>query len=379
VDRDAGIRAIHNVHGEIISKNRGSQVASLDMAPLANSVPEQISRMKGWGEDIAGVHDASLGRTPQGVRTGIGIAELKQSDSVAQDDLVDNLEDFLTDVAFKILKKVAQNVSNYQVVRDLGVREGDEKYFAVIGQPFAKGKKRAGDEMGRPGQVKIGPDWFDVAEVGEENTIRVTVGSWLGYTKEALQQKVLQYYQAGIIDQATCLKLLEFGDIDSIIQQTRREATLKRATTAPQGQGGQQTDQYDLAMAENDMILAGRVQNAQDATALVSPDQDHLVHVAVHQDALGQGMDAIVGALIEAHQVMMESGAGMPLQMNQPPGQAPMPQPGQQAQPPQGQVPPQAPPGPPPGQQLPQQNLEAVSGQNANNAAMALPGNGGGV
>lgn len=380
VDRDAGIRAIHNVHGEIISKNRGAQIQSLDLAPLASSVPEQIDRMLRYGMDISGIHEATLGSMPTGMRSGIGVAELKQADSNSQDDLVDNLEDFLTAVAFKILGKIAKNYSSYKVIKDLGIREGDQKYFAVIGKDFAKGKKRSGDRLGKPGQVKIGPDWFDVAEIGDDNTIRVSIGSWLGYTKEALQQKVLTYYQIGLIDQQTTLGLLEFGDIDSIIQKTRVETILKKAITNPNAQGGQQVDQYDLAMAENDMFMDGTVQTPKDAMGMVKDDQDHMVHIAVHQDALGRGFDPIVGAHIEAHQIHMENGvrgmAAMP-QIAPQPGAAPqggpgmMPQQQQQGQPqqPQGQVPPPAPPGPPPGQQLPQQNMPQALAQNQSQAA----------
>lgn len=378
VDRDAGIRAIHNVHGEIISKNRGAQIQSLDLAPLANSVPEQITRMLRYGMDIAGVHEATLGAVPSGVRTGIGIAELKQADSTSQDDLVDNLEDFLSDVAFKILKKIAENYSSYKVIKDLGVREGDQKYFAVIGKKYAKGKKRSGDAMGKPGQVKIGPDWFDVAEIGDDNAIRVTVGSWLGYTKEALQQKVLTYYQIGLIDQSTALGLLEFGDIDSIIQKTRVESILKKAMTNPNNQGGQQIDQYDLAMAENDMFLDGTVKTSQEAMGMVKDDQDHMVHIAVHQDALGRGFDDVVGAHIHAHQIHLENGVSQmatapmmpPAGGQQPPMGGMPPQMGQQ--PPQGQVPQAQPQGPPPGQGLPQSDMSQAMTQNTNNAALNM-------
>lgn len=360
VDRDAGVRAIHNVHGEIISKNRGSSVESLDMAPLASSVPEQIERMVKYSMDISGVHEATLGSVPTGMRSGIGVAELKQADSNSQDDLVDNLEDFLTEVAMKILKKIAQNYTSYKVIKDLGVREGDQKYFAVIGKKAAKGKTRAGDRLGKPGQVKIGPDWFDVAEIGDDNNIRVTIGSWLGYTKEALQQKVQAYFQIGLIDQATALKLLEFGDIDTIIQKSRIEAILKRPPN--QTQPGQ-VDQYDLALSENDMVLEGKVPTAKDAFDLVTADQDHMVHIAVHQEGMGRGFDDILGALIEAHQIQLESGlAGqMPPQAAQQPAPAP-----------QGQVPPPAAPGLPPGQGLPQQNIPEVMSANTEQAATAM-------
>lgn len=306
VDRDSGVRAIHNIHGEIISKNRGADVRSLDMAPLPVAVPQQIERMWRYLEDVSGIHEASLGRIPTGVKTGVGIAELKQSDATSQDDLVDNLEDFLVDVARKILKKIAKNYNAFKVIKDLGIREGDEKYFVAISQSAAKGKLENA-RLGKNGikQVKIGPDWLDVVEIGEDNNVRVRIGSWLGYTKEALQQKVMAYYQMQLIDQTTALRLLEFGDIDSIVQQTRIEALLKRSIQQQPGQPGQ-PDQLSLAQTENEMMLEGKEMP-------VSELDDHVVHVAIHQEALGRGFDEIVGVHLEKHQIYLGSiGSAIP-------------------------------------------------------------------
>lgn len=316
-------------------------------------------------EDISGIHEASLGRVPSGVKTGVGIAELKQADATSQDDLVDNLEDFLTEVAFKMLRKIAQNYSGYQVIKDLGVREGDEKYFVAIGKKFTKNRTRSGDSLGKEGQVKIGPDWFDVAEIDDDNNIRVQVGSWLGYTKEALQQKVLQYYQMQLIDQKTALKLLEFGDLDDIVQQTRIEGLLKKNLGAP-GMPGE-VDQLGLAMTENEMMIEGKDMPA-------SENDDHLVHIAIHQEALNRGMDELVGTHIEQHQVFLESGVGLPGEMPQQPMGGGLGVDPNQARNNaiQGQQP--APPGPPPGQQLPQQNLEAVMAQLETGAGEAMSG-----
>jgi hypothetical protein len=384
VDKDSGVKQIHNVHGEIISKNRGSDVKALDMSPLPVAVPQQIERMWRYLEDISGLHEASLGRIPTGVKSGVGVAELKQADATSQDDLVDNLEDFLEEVARKLLKVVAENMDSYQIVRDLGVREGEEKYFVVIGEKFSKQKKKT-VVPGHEGQIKIGPDWFDVVEIKNDNHIRVSVGSWLGYTKEAMQQKVIQYYQLQLIDQTTALRLLEFGDIDSIVQKSRIEALLKRP---PQmGANGQpETDQYSLAMSENDMMLDGTIKTSRDAISLVEKDQDHIVHIAIHQDALGRGADEIIGVHIDAHQHFL--GLNSPIggqngldvrdslargqNPNQPGPQAPtqpssaMPQPGMPSAP--------APMGAPPGQQLPQQNVQQSLAQTQQAAEQSTGG-----
>lgn len=300
IDKDSGVKQIHNVHGEIISKNKGSTVESLDMSPLPVAVPQQIERMWRYLEDVSGLHEASLGRIPTGVKSGVGVAELKQADATSQDDLVDNLEDFLEDVARKLLKVIAENMDSYQVIRDLGVKEGTEKYFVAIGDKFNR-KKGKTPVPGHERQVKIGMDWFDIAEIKNDNHIRVNVGSWLGYTKEAMQQKVIQYYQLQLIDQGTALRLLEFGNIDEIVQKSRLEALVKRPPQ--QGPNGQPLpDQYSLAMSENDMMLDGTVKTPRDAVGLVTPDQDHVVHLAVHQEALGRGADPLLGVHMDAHQ-----------------------------------------------------------------------------
>ena len=243
----------------------------------------------------------------------------------------------------------------------MGVREGDEKYFVAIGKKYAKSKSKSGDKLGHPGQIKIGPDWLDVAEIADENNIRVQVGSWLGYTKEALQQKVYTLYQMQLIDQKTALKLLEFGDIDSIVQQTRIEGLFKKNMNAQQQQPGQ-VDQMDLAMTENDMMIEG-----QDMP--VSETDDHIVHIAVHQEALGRGFDDIVGNHIAKHQVYMGQ--------NSPIGNAGVDVRDQmraQATQPQGMPTPEAPMGPPSGTQLPQQNLEQAVMQTDDLAAQRLGG-----
>jgi hypothetical protein len=304
VDRDSGVRAIHNSHGEIISKNRGAEVRAMDMPALPVAVPQQIERMNKYAEDIGGAHEASLGRGAGGSRSGIGIAELKQADSNTQDDLVDNLEDFLTLVGQKMLKKISEHYDKPKIVQDLGYREQDAKYFAVVGGEYKTNKKDA--VPGHENQMKIGPDWLDIVKIGSENNIRVTIGSWLGYTKEMMQEKTLKLLQLGAIDQKTFLRLWEFGDVDQIVQQTRTEYMFKSAL-GQQDSGVKKVDPY----VENDMmVLEGKP---------IMPDahDDHWVHVAVHQEALGKGRDDLVGQHIQGHMLYMGQQPDAPVDLSQ--------------------------------------------------------------
>lgn len=334
VDKDSGIRAIHNVHGEIISKKRGAEVKALDMPALPVATTAQIERMYKYMEDISGVHDASLGRIPTGSRSGVMLAEMKQSDSQNQDHIVDNLEDFLTLVGKKILNKIAENYTVPKVIQDLGHNEEEAKYFAVVGDKFKSAKTENKDKF------KIGPDVVDLAQIGKDNNIRVTIGSWLGYTKEMQREFVIKLGTLGWLDQKTGLKLMEFGNIDAIIDQTRKEQMLKSMLGKPQGEF-KQVDPY----VENDMmVLEGK-------PVMPDPHDDHYIHIAIHQEALGQGADELVGKHIAAHQMYMEQGMGMEPEMPMEPEMGGMPpemgqdvmrneQIGQQM-PPEQQMPPQ--------------------------------------
>jgi len=312
VDRDSGVRAVHNTHGEIISANRGARVQAMDMPPLPIAVASQIDRISRYIEDVGGAHDASLGRVPAGVKSGIGVAELKQADATSQDDLVDNLEDFLSLVGGKMLRKIAKNYDRVKVVQDLGYREEDAKYFAVVGDKSYK--KKADTIPGHEHQVKIGPDWLDILRIGDDNNVRVTIGSWLGYTKEMMQEKTIKLLQLGAIDLATFLRLWEFGNVAQIVEQTRIEHLFR-------SQLGQKSDVQKVdPNVENDMmVLEGKP---------VMPDQhdDHWVHVAIHQQALGKGRDDLVGAHIQAHLVYEGQAPDQPVDLSQQ----------QQQQPPQG-------------------------------------------
>ena len=312
VDKDSGVRAIHNVHGEIISKKRGAEVRALDMPSLPVATGAQIERMYRYQEDISGVHDPSLGRVPPGSRSGIMLAEMKQSDSSNQQDLVDNLEDFLTFVGQKILSKISENYTKVKVIQDLGYKEEDAKYFAVVGEKYKSQKRK----------FRVGPDTVDLAVIGKDNNIRVTIGSWLGYTKEMMQEQTLKLLQLGAINQETFLRLWEFGNVGKIVQDTRKEQMLKAALNRQPGQV-QQVDPY----VENDMMVVER------KPVMPDPHDDHYVHIAVHQDALGLGSDDLVGKHISAHQMYMEQQNGITPEVPQEPQISGMPMGAEMGQP----------------------------------------------
>lgn len=291
VDKNAGVRAITNEHGSIIEKNRGADVHSLPLQPLPPSVEGQVNRMRAYFEDISGAHDVSLGRIPAGVKSGIGVAELKQADATNQDDLVDNLEDFLVEVGKKVLKIVAQHFDTPRIIKITGVG-GKTEYFSAIGEKWGKGRKR---------EVTIGKEKYPLAVIAERNEIDVSIGSWLAASKESRQQLLRELYREGVIDKKTLLEHLEFGDIETIMERTRSEEILKAKRGAP-GQTEPGVSEEELALSENEMMLEGR------SDVQAQPQDDHQVHLAVHQEAIGKGQDDIVNNHIAQHKALLGGG-----------------------------------------------------------------------
>lgn len=324
IERGAGVRAIVNEHGSIIEKNRGAEVTAMPIAPLPNSYEMQLGRVRANMEDIAGVHDASLGRTPSSVKSGIGIAELKQSDSTNQDDLVQNLEECLMRLGEKVLKKVAKYYDTPRIKKVVGTGKLVE-HFAVVGE----------DYIGDKDKWTVGQDKYPLAKIQYNNELSVSIGSWLAYTKEGRQKVLMDLAEAGIIDKETVLKYFEFPDIQDIVDKTRIESLLeqKRKETPEMPSG---ISQEQLALAENEMLLEG-------SPVPVDPEtDDHELHIALHTQIMDEENTKQIMAHVEEHRRAQKGGGQgltqqLPAQQIQPPQmplQAPMPLPMQQA--PQG-------------------------------------------
>ena len=109
------------------------------------------------------------------------------------------------------------------------------------------------------------------------------------------QEKLKELFRLGAIDQRTYLEYSEFGDIDAIIKRTRDEVILQARTGQPsQALGreyGIEMDDESLALSENELMLEGEDQP-------VEPDDDHDVHLAVHQE---HGKNDLVRAHMNEH------------------------------------------------------------------------------
>lgn len=335
IDKNSGIKAVTNEHGSIIEKNRGAEVRPLPLQALPPSVENQIIRIKNVMEDISGVHEVSLGRTPVGIKAGVAIAELKQSDTSNQDDLVQNLELCLMRLGKKILKKIAKYYDTPRITKVVGTGRMVE-HFAVVGEKYVGEDKT---------EWKIKDEKYPLARIGESNELSVQIGSWLAYSKEAQQKTIMQLAGAGLINQEDVLKYLEFPNVQEIVEKTRSEKIIdmkrKENQIMPSG-----ISQEELALTENEMMAEGNPMP-------VDPEQDdHELHLAVHKTYVGYENNQQFADHISEHERALRGG-GKPLvgPMAQSQDQPMPPMPGQP-----GQMPPV------PGQELQAEEIQELPG-----------------
>lgn len=278
IDKGSGVRSIVNEHGQIIEKNPGYTVTSLPLAPLPPTHLQQITNMRQYMEDIGGLHEVSMGRIPSGVKSGIGIAELRQADASSQDDLVDALEDFLVRGAKKVFKIIAKNYTSTKLAQIAGP-SGKPEYFYVVGDKSPVAKKKGN----KAGKQTFGEMGLPIAVIGSVNEVRVSVGSWLAYTKQARQEELKDLFRLGAIDQETLLQYLEFGDVKSITDKTRTERLIQLRQQMSPSQDlmkeREGVDEESLSMAENELMDNGTPEP-------VEMEDDHEVHLGVHKEGL---------------------------------------------------------------------------------------------
>jgi hypothetical protein len=208
-DSNSRIKTFTNQNGQIISKAPGTAVQPLEARNMMQSAFQQMNDLLMRAEDLS-VHDVSLGRLPTGVKSGRGIEALKAADAGSNSDYRINVKLFLQNLAEKIMDMAALN---YTTSKDFRSKEADGMFadLKVIGEN-APGKKMKG-----------------ATPIKKDTQVVVTIGTALGYTREARQDRAVMLRQMGDLDRQTLLKQFEFDNIAEIEENLARERGIQTA------------------------------------------------------------------------------------------------------------------------------------------------------
>ena len=173
--------------GQVIFYNSGHGVPGY--LPGANApafLIQDLDRIRRDMEDVGSSHDTSLGRTPAGVKSGVGIQNLTDLDNAQSSPMQMDME-----------SKLGQYV---ETVLDIMEANYNEPRFLAM----------TGDTLAADVRSFVGSDLMG------NRKIKVVLGSSLPYTKEARQNKIMEYLGAGLISGEKARELLEMGDIDGV-------------------------------------------------------------------------------------------------------------------------------------------------------------------
>jgi len=233
-------------------------------------------------EDISGVHDISLGRIPAGAKSGKALEILQESDATIIRPKQRQFQYSLVEVGRLILGYMKRYYAEARKIRVRG--EGAEEVME-----------------------------FSREDIPDSADVRVNVGTDFTYTRTARLDELKELYAMKAIGRATLLKNYEFPNVAEAIEEAEAEEAkaAQLAQTAKPTPNVNVAVRADAATPEGKALLAseglitpgqasGQVQGQSEEEAVkeadnenitmaeggdvtVEPDQNHEIHVQVHQ------------------------------------------------------------------------------------------------
>lgn len=255
-EKGHGATPITNEMGMIMEVNAGRKWEQQPLHPMPLTADRLEGDVNKYIEDMGGAHEAALGSSPSGARSGAQLEALQAADSNNLAGIRLSMESFLAVLGSKILDIIAEKYVASRVIRITDPEEGEEgparNYLEVMGAGAPK-------EAQKEGAVIINKD----------NELIVKIGSWLGYTVEAQRETLMKLAETGIIPADEVLRQFEFTNINELsakardqrLEQHQLDAEIagrnqqEQAPAPEQQKGG--IDMVALADKENMQMMQG--------------------------------------------------------------------------------------------------------------------------
>jgi len=222
-DSDVDVENLFNRPGLIIEKNPGSEVRREEGTQLQPYVLQLIDRMQQWFNDIAGTQDVTRGATPGSVTAASAISSLQEAAQTRVRQKSRNLDQYLQVAGQQYASRVMQFYTAPRVFR-LTNNQGVTTYFKAMFEKDAEGKSSATVQQWNA--QGGGWDMPTKLQASGQLDIKVTTGSTLPFAKAEKEQKLLQLFDRGIVDQQEVLQGTDYPNWEAVLQrvQERQQA-----------------------------------------------------------------------------------------------------------------------------------------------------------
>jgi len=242
-----------------------------NLQPLPAAPFTYAASLDRYIEELGGIREASLGRTPGGVQSGKGIEALQSADADTVAEPIENLEIFLTEVGEFIL----ETISDYTIASETIVEDNEEIKFI--------------------GNVESPPE---DATVIKPSNVKVVIVPEVAYSEEAKRDWIIRLAEAQLVDPQTVLETFSISNIGQILERMKlkkqeefkEEMIKQKESHRTSGEGPEDT--ADLADQENMGMAAGQSVNPT-PQALWTPEHTelHLAFIQQNQDAYQQNKE----------------------------------------------------------------------------------------
>lgn len=227
IDNTSGINPeqLVNKTGLVVEKEPGSEARreiGVQLSPAALSLADRLEK---WFNNVAGTQDVSRGEAPASVTAASAIEALQQAARTRIRQKMRNLDDMIRDFGRQYVGIILEKYTASRVFRVTN-KEGASKYFrmSVEKVPDQDGTPRTKATIqeyapGSQGQVvKTEPKEFFI---NGRFDVRVNTGSSLPFVVADKEQKTLQLFDRGIIDEEEVLKQIEYPNREAVLERVR--------------------------------------------------------------------------------------------------------------------------------------------------------------
>ncbi len=203
-------------------------------------VMELVDKVAQWFDTIGGSQDITRGIQPTGVTAASAISTLQESAQTRIRQKTRNMDYYLQGVGQKYASRVFQFYTVPEVYR-LTNSEGANKYFKMHVEPYEHADGGAAyrvhyQPFTEDGQID--PSQYSVYETRGKLDVKVSTGSSLPFAKDQLENKLLAFFDRGIIDNEEVLKRSDYPNFQAVLQRMQQAAAQAAQAQAQAPQGG---------------------------------------------------------------------------------------------------------------------------------------------
>jgi hypothetical protein len=225
VPTDSKLKEITNTTAEVLEYNARTPEGIKEFMP--SGVPESMFRLVNLAQsfiaDVGGVHPASAGTVPLGVKSGRGIEALQSADAeFNMAEPMENLGITWKELVERILETVSENTTEPRTLEydDQGVT----RKVRIVGE--------AGTKLKDGSQAQLG----EKTVVVRKRHVNIRTVPEVAYTEGGRQEILMELFKVGAVDTQTLLEAYRFGNVGKIVERIiaeRRDAANKPVPPKP--------------------------------------------------------------------------------------------------------------------------------------------------